>query len=224
MMCRELKKQNLTRKKTICSSHFATKRVPNLRCEYWEKVKNIDPDNLVLLDEMDVLLGLTRTHARSRCGSRVYDLKPFYWGAKTTGVGAISLKKVVEIMTVNGSIDGKAFSVFIEHFLVLYLGKSAVVVMDNLPAHKLAAVEPLIESAGATILNLSPYSPDFNPIELWWSQLKAFLRQFSPTTTKMVDVLLATALDLVNTKHLKKLLSNNLPSVERQILLDAIVF
>ena len=56
------------------------------------------------------------------------------------------------------------------------------------------------------------------------SQLKAFLRQFSPTTTKMVDVLLATALDLVNTKHLKKLLSNNLPSVERQILLDAIVF
>jgi transposase len=82
----------------------------------------------------------------------------------------------------------------------------------------------LIESAGATLLNLSPYSPDFNPIELWWSQLKAFLRQFSPTTTKMVDVLLATALDLVNTKHLKKLLSNNLPSVERQILLDAIVF
>jgi len=56
------------------------------------------------------------------------------------------------------------------------------------------------------------------------SQLKAFLRQFSPTTTKMVALLLATALDLVNTKDLKKLLSNNLPSVERQILLDAIVF
>ena len=82
----------------------------------------------------------------------------------------------------------------------------------------------MIESAGATLLNLSPYSPDFNPIELWWSQLKAFLRQFSTNTTKIVDVLLATALDLVNTKHLKKLLSNNLPSVERQILLDAIVF
>jgi transposase len=72
----------------------------------------------------------------------------------------------------------------------------------------LAVVEPLIESAGATILNLSPYSPDFNPIELWWSQLKAFLRQFSPTTTKMIDVLLATALEGVNTKHLKNWLAS----------------
>jgi transposase len=174
-----------------------------LRCEYWEKVKNIDPDNLFFLDEMGVLSGLTLTRARSRCGSIVYDLKPFYLGAKTTVIGAISLKKIVGIMTLDGSIDGKAFSVFIEKFLVPNSWKGAVVVMDNLPAHKLAAIEPLIESASATILNLSPYSPDFNPIELWWSQLKAFLRQFSPTTTKMVDVLLATALDLVNTKRFK---------------------
>jgi hypothetical protein len=62
-------------------------------------------------------LGLTRTHARSRYGSRVYDLKPFYRGAKVTVVGAISLKKVVGRITLDGSMDGKAFSVFIEHFL-----------------------------------------------------------------------------------------------------------
>ena len=65
--------------------------------------------------------------------------------------------------------------------------------IDNLPAHKLAVIEPLIQAAGATILNLSPYSHDFYQNELWWSQLKAFLRKFSPTTTKMVDVILATA-------------------------------
>jgi transposase len=58
----------------------------------------------------------------------------------------------------------------------------------------LAVIEPLIQAAGASILNLSPYSPGFNPIELWWLQLKAFLRKFSPTTTKMVDILLAMAL------------------------------
>lgn len=174
-----------------------------LRCEYWEKVKNINPDNLVFLDEMGVLLGLARTHARSISGSRVYDLKPFYRGAKVTVVGAISLTKVVGFMTLNGSMDGKAFEVFIEHFLVPNLWEGAVVVMDNLPAHKLAVIEPLIQAAGGSVLNLSPYSPDFNPIELWWSQLKAFLRHFSPTTTKMVDVILATALDLVNIKHFK---------------------
>jgi transposase len=94
-------------------------------------------------------------------------------------------------------------NVFIEHFLVPQLWAGAVVVMDRLPAHKLAKIEPLIQAVGASVLNLSPYSPDFNPIELWWSQLKAFLRQFSPTTTNMVDVLLATALDLVNPVHLR---------------------
>jgi len=65
-------------------------------------VKNIDPNNLIFLDEIGVLLGLTLTHARSICGSRVYDLKAFYRGAKVTVVGAISLKKVVGLMTLAG--------------------------------------------------------------------------------------------------------------------------
>ncbi|MDF0556739.1 DUF2283 domain-containing protein [Kamptonema sp. UHCC 0994] len=51
--------------------------------------------------------------------------------------------------------------------------------------------------------SLSPYSPDFNPIKLWWSQLKSLLRQFSPTTTKLVDTIIAVALDLMNPQHLK---------------------
>ena len=79
-----------SKKKTIRSSQAATERVQLLRCEYWEKVKDIDPNNLVFLDEMGVLLSLTRTHARSISGSRVYDLKPFYRGTKITVVGAIS--------------------------------------------------------------------------------------------------------------------------------------
>jgi hypothetical protein len=70
-------------------------------------VKNINPENLVFLDEMGVFLGLTRTHGRSQVGLRVYDLKPFYRGAKVTVVGAISLTKVVALMTLNGSMDGR---------------------------------------------------------------------------------------------------------------------
>jgi transposase len=82
------------------------------------------------------------------------------------------------------------------------------VVMDNLPAHKVDSITSMIESVGASILCLSPYSPDFNPIELWWSQLKSLLRQFSPTTTKMVDTIIAVALDLINPKHLKNWFTN----------------
>jgi len=114
------------KKKTIRSSQGATERVQILRGEYWDKLKNVDPDNLIFWDKMGILLGLTRTRARSRYGSRVYDLKPFYRVAKITVVGIISLKKVVARMTLDGSMDGKAFSVFIEHFLVPNLGDSAV--------------------------------------------------------------------------------------------------
>ena len=105
-------------------------------------------------------------------------------------------------MTLNGSMNGKAFQVFVEKCLLPQLWEGAVLVMDNVPAHKVKEIEPLIQSVGASVLYQSPYSPDFNPIEHWWSQLKAFLRLFSPTTTpKMVDVLIATALDLMNPQH-----------------------
>ena len=202
------KSQTDAQKKTLRSTQAATQRVQKLRIEYWEQVSQIEPENLVFLDEMGVLLGLTRTHARSPQGTRVYDLKPFYRGAKVTVIGAISLKQVLAVMTLNGSMDSNAFEVFIKHFLVPQLWSGAVVVMDNLPAHQIAEIKPLIAAVGASILNLSPYSPDFNPIELWWSQLKAFLRQFSPTTTLKVDILIATALDLVNPKHLRNWFAN----------------
>ena len=196
------------KKKTLRSTQAATERVQKRRCEYWQQVKDIEPHNLVFLDETGVLLGLTRTQARSPRGSRVYDLKPFYRGAKVRVIGAISLTHFVALMTLDGSMDGDAFKVFIEKCLVPQLWSGAVVVMDNLPAHKIAAIEPMIKAVGAKVLNLSPYSPDFNPIELWWSQLESFLRQFSPSTSNMVDILLATALDLVNPKHLRNWFTN----------------
>jgi len=179
-----------------------------LRLEYWEKVKHIEPKNLVFLDETGVLLGLNRTHARSERGTRAYAVKAFYRGKKVTVIAAISIKRVVALMTMDNSMDGQAFEVFIEKCLVSQLWSGAVVLMDNLPAHKVDSITSMIESVGAFILCLSPYSPDFNPIELWWSQLKSLLRKFSPTTTKMVDTIIAVALDLINPKHLKNWFTN----------------
>jgi hypothetical protein len=93
-------------------------------------VKRIDPDNLVFLDEMGVLLRLRLTHARSPSGKRLYDLKPFYLAAKVTVIAAISLKKVVGLMALNGSMDGKAFSVFVEKFLYHFLKNVIDMVLD----------------------------------------------------------------------------------------------
>ena len=63
----------------------------------------------------------------------------------------------------------------------------------------------MIEAVGAKLICLSSYSPDFNPIELWWSQLKSFLRSFAPTTTEMVDRVISVALDLMESSTFKKL-------------------
>ncbi|MBD1883826.1 transposase [Microcoleus vaginatus] len=67
--------------------------------------------------------------------------------------------------------------------------------MDNLPAQKLASILPMIESVAASIIWLSPYSPYFNPIEMWWSQLKSFLRRFAPKAPAMIDRSVAVGLN-----------------------------
>jgi len=75
------------------------------------------------------------------------------------------------------------------------------IVMDNLPAHKLTSVVPMIESVGASVICLSPYSLDCNLIEMWWSQLKLFLRMFAPKTSAMIDRIIAVAINLMNPNH-----------------------
>jgi len=174
-----------------------------LRVAYWEQVRDIHPDDLVFVDEMGVLLGLNRTHARSAPGSRAYHFKPYYRGSKVSVIGAISSTQVLAVMTLDGSMDAAAFEVFVTECLVPKLWPGAVVGIDNLPAHKAEVIIPLIEAVGARVLFLSPYSPEFNPIEHWWSQLKTFLRKFSPTTSEMVDILIRTALDLIVPEHLR---------------------
>ena len=179
-----------------------------MRLDYWKLVKDIDVKNLVFLDETGVLLGLCRTHARSQQGTRAYALTPFYRGAKVTVIGAISISKVIALMTMDNSMDSRAFELFIKDFLVPNLWPGAVVVMDNLSSHKSDSIIPMIEAVGASVLFLSSYSPDFNPIELWWSQLKSFLRMFSPTTTIMVDRIISLAIQLINPQHLRNWFAN----------------
>ncbi|NET59255.1 MAG: transposase [Symploca sp. SIO2E6] len=158
-MCRYLQILELPRKKkSWYSSQAATSRVQKLRLEYWEKIKDIKPENLVFIDETGIILGATRTHARSQPGTRVSQLKPFYRGAKVKAIGAISLKEVLGLMTMNNSMDGAAFDVFTEKILCPRLWPGAVVVMDNLSAHKLASVVSKIEAVGASVIYLSPYS------------------------------------------------------------------
>ncbi|WP_146864165.1 transposase, partial [Gluconobacter kanchanaburiensis] len=76
----------------------------------------------------------------------------------------------------DGPMTGRIFQVYVERVLIPTLKPGDIVVMDNLPAHKLPATQKAIEQAGAELMFLPPYSPDFNPIEIACSKLKALLR------------------------------------------------
>ena len=83
-----------------------------------------------------------------------------------TFVGGLTLGGIVAPMTIDGAMTGAAFLAYVEQLLVPTLTPGDVVVLDNLPAHKPAAIREVIEAAGAAVLFLPPCSPDFNPIEL----------------------------------------------------------
>ena len=134
---------------------------------------------------------MTRTHARSLRGTRAYSSAPRNWGDNVSILAALTLRGTLEPMCINGSTTGAVFLAFVENFLVPQLWPGAVVVMDNLSAHQAKAVREKIEAAGARLLYLSPYSPDFNPIEMAWSKLKNHLRKVAARTSATLDQAIA---------------------------------
>ncbi|MEG4801630.1 transposase [Microcoleus sp. ARI1-B5] len=96
-----------------------------------------------------------RSRARSKKGERSYDIKPFYRGSRVTVVGAISNKKVIAMNPMGKSMNGEDFKKFVQEELVPSLWKGAVLVMDNLKAHKVEGVKEMIEAVGAKVVYLS---------------------------------------------------------------------
>lgn len=139
---------------------------------------------------MGILTGIIRDMARSLAGTRAYDLDCVYRGTRLNYVGAMSLDRVLCLKLLPKSMNGELFKEFVQNDLVPNLWKGAVVVMDNLKAHKVQGVQEMIEAAGAKIIYLPRYSPDFNPIEHLWWELKAFVRRFKPKTSDSIQKLL----------------------------------
>jgi len=97
-------------------------------------------------------------------------------------------------MLLDGPMDGEAFLAWCEQMLATVLRPRDVVIMDNLPAHKVVGVRQAIEATGAVLLYLPPYSPDFNPIENAFSKLKAHVRKAAARTIEALEAAVATAL------------------------------
>jgi transposase len=118
-------------------------------------------------------------------------------------IGAVATNGLRCLWEVTGTINGEIFTAFVEHVLVPRLRKNEVVVMDNLPAHKVEGVRRAIENRGAKLVLLPPYSPDLNPIELLWSKLKAIIRGHAPQTKRTFSNALREAMDAITRDDIK---------------------
>ena len=140
---------------------------------------------------------MTRRYGLAPRGERVHDSAPRNYGAHTSVIGAMGLRGLVATLTVEGAVDTLCFDAYVEHVLRPTIRRGDVLVLDNLSAHHASRIEEVAAERGAEVIWLAPYSPDFSPIEQYWSKIKTFLRGVKARTADALDEALAQAIGLV---------------------------
>jgi transposase len=155
----------------------------------------LEPERLVFIDETGASTKMARHYGRAPRGQRCRAPMPHGHWKTTTFVGALRLHGMTAPMVLDGAMHGAAFLAYVEQVLVPTLKPGEIVVMDNLAAHKPITVRHAIEAAGAELRFLPPYSPDFNPIEMAFSKLKAFLKKIAARTVDELWDAIARGID-----------------------------
>jgi transposase len=149
----------------------------------------MDGRRFVFLDETAVTTAMTRLYGWGKRGERLVDAAPCGHWKTSTFIAGLRSDGVIAPCVLDGAMTGEMFRAYVEQVLAPALMPGDVVVMDNLPVHKVAGVEAAIRAAGASLLYLPSYSPDLNPIEQFFAKLKALLRKAAARTK---DALWAT--------------------------------
>ena len=147
------------------------------RRAWFEGQLDLEPERLIFIDETWTSTKMARTRGRSRRGERLRAAIPHGHWKTTTFVAGLRPTGMVAPMVLDGPINGTTFQAYVDQVLVPELRPGDTVIMDNLGSHKGPGVRKAIEAAGARLLYLPPYSPDFNPIENAFAKLKALLRK-----------------------------------------------
>jgi transposase len=149
--------------------------------EWAEKVKNIDPNRLVFLDETSANCGMTRLYGRAPKNERIYDYVPDVRFKRTSLISTIRLNGDSVPFMFKGTLDGDLFIGYIEQYLAPTLKEGDILVLDSCSAHKKHDLDAVYEQ-GADVWFLPKYSPDFNPCENAWSKTKSTLRKLKART------------------------------------------
>jgi transposase len=141
-----------------------------------EQLRDVPLKDVVVLDESYATTQFTRLRGRCPREQRLIAPVPHGHWKTITMLGAITIEGVLAAASIDAATDSEIFTSFIEDVLVPALRPGRVVVMDNLPAHKIVAVRRAIEAARCRLVYLPPYSPDLSPIENIWSKVKQSMR------------------------------------------------
>jgi transposase len=153
------------------------------RRQFWQRHQSkIDATRLIFIDETWAKTNMARLHGRCAKGQRLIAKVPHGHWKTLTFVAGLRCDGVVAPCVFDRPINAVSFLAWVTQFLVPILRPGDIVVMDNLSSHKAAAVRRAIREAGAKLFFLPPYSPDLNPIEEAFAQLKTLLRKENART------------------------------------------
>jgi len=138
---------------------------------------------------------MARLYGRAPRGERCQAAVPHGHWKTTTFTAGLRMGGLTAPMILDGPMDGDAFRAYVAQVLVPQLKTGDIVIMDNLPAHRVSGIREAIAAGGARLIYLPPYSPDFNPIEMAFAKIKAFLRAAAARTIPDLWNALTSALD-----------------------------
>jgi transposase len=197
-----LDRLGLTRKK---KSLYADQRdrpdVQAKRAEFRQEVGAIETKRLVFVDETRVTTTMTPAYARAPRGQRVVDSVPASWETMTV-IAALGLEEIRAPVVFTGSTDTEVFQAYVDQVLVPELHEGDVVVFDNIKPHLTARVAKSIAGAGAKVMPLPPYSPEYTPIEEMFSKFKQNLRRAEAGTRTRLDEAVGAALRQVTSQDI----------------------
>ncbi len=167
------------------------------RAWFWRRIRELDVRRFRFIDESGSNLSLTRRFGRAPKGCRVVESVPRNYGQQTSVISTVGVSAVAATMTVEGAVDTVVFNIYVEQVLRPTIEAGDILVLDNLSAHRASCIEVVAAECGAVVIWLPPYSPDFSPIELMWSKIKAYLRAAKARTREALEQALVAALKLV---------------------------
>jgi transposase len=169
-------------KKALRAAEQERADVARARHRWMREQGMFDRARLVFLDETSANTKMVRLYGRCARGERLVGHVPQGHWKTITFVAALRRDGMTAPQTIDGSMTGKKFLTYVEQCLAPTLKRKDLVMIDNLPAHKVVGVREAIEARGATLRYLPKYSPDLNPIEMSFSKLKADLRKAAERT------------------------------------------